>query len=92
MNDCYADEIAQGVVQRITELTKIPEENHEHLHLLKYAKGELNSEHHDYIKHQRNWHLGVRIMTVLLYLNDVESGGGTHFPKLVRVQATGKSF
>ena len=92
VNDCLADEVAQGVIQRITDLTEIPDENSEHLHLLKYAKGELYSEHHDYIKHQRTRHSGVRIMTVLLYLNDVETGGGTHFPKLVRVEEKRRSF
>ena len=38
--------------------------------------------HNDYIFHQRERAEGVRILTVFLYLNDVEEGGGTDFPKL----------
>jgi 2OG-Fe(II) oxygenase superfamily len=39
-------------------------------------------EHHDYIDIDLERQQGVRILTVYLYLNDVEAGGGTNFPKL----------
>jgi prolyl 4-hydroxylase len=38
--------------------------------------------HHDYIAHNIDRQQGVRILTVFLYLNDVEAGGGTHFNRL----------
>jgi 2OG-Fe(II) oxygenase superfamily len=38
--------------------------------------------HHDYIIHNRDRQQGVRILTVFLYLNDVEAGGGTNFDRL----------
>lgn len=38
--------------------------------------------HNDYIGHQLNRAEGVRILTFFLYLNDVEAGGGTNFPRL----------
>jgi len=33
-------------------------------------------------RYQRNRPTGVRILTFYFYLNDVEEGGGTNFPKL----------
>jgi 2OG-Fe(II) oxygenase superfamily len=41
-----------------------------------------SKEHHDYIPFHLERSQGVRIITVFLYLNDVEEGGGTHFTKL----------
>lgn len=51
--------------------------------------------HHDYLAHERNTVQGPRILTVFMYLNDVEEGGETRFdwfgedvkvqPKLGRV-------
>jgi hypothetical protein len=38
--------------------------------------------HHDYIELEIERQQGVRILTVYLYLNDVEAGGGTNFPRL----------
>jgi len=37
---------------------------------------------HDYIAVDRKRPTGVRVLTAYLYLNDVEAGGGTRFPKL----------
>lgn len=39
-------------------------------------------EHHDYISYEIKRKHGVRILTVFLYLNDVDDGGATNFPKL----------
>jgi prolyl 4-hydroxylase len=79
---CYNDTIAQNVMQRITEVTNIPEENSENLQMLRYEVGEYYQTHHDYIPYQKERPSGVRIMTVYMYLNDVEEGGGTSFPRL----------
>lgn len=38
--------------------------------------------HNDYIPYQLERPCGVRILTFYFYLNDVEEGGGTNFPKL----------
>lgn len=80
---CQDDAVTQTVVQRISNLTNIPETNSEYLQLLKYEKGQAYTVHHDYIAEHKDRQSGVRVMTVYLYLNDdVEEGGGTNFPEL----------
>ena len=37
---------------------------------------------HDYIEAHVERNPGPRVLTAYLYLNDVEAGGGTNFPKL----------
>jgi prolyl 4-hydroxylase len=37
---------------------------------------------HDYIAIDKDRNPGPRILTAYMYLNDVEKGGGTNFPKL----------
>mmetsp|Transcript_32631 Transcript_32631/g.75071 ORF Transcript_32631/g.75071 Transcript_32631/m.75071 type:complete len:348 (-) Transcript_32631:112-1155(-) len=79
---CYEDELTQQVLTRIENLTGIPDKHSEYLQLLKYNEGEFYTEHHDYIPMHTGRAEGNRILTVFLYLNDVEAGGGTNFPKL----------
>ena len=38
--------------------------------------------HHDYIAFHTKRQCGVRVLTLFLYLNDVQKGGGTHFDEL----------
>ncbi|CDJ59102.1 2OG-Fe(II) oxygenase family protein, putative [Eimeria maxima] len=54
-------------------LARLPLQHLESLVLVRYAEGEYFAEHHDG---------GFRPKTVLLYLNDVEDGGYTHFTRL----------
>jgi prolyl 4-hydroxylase len=79
---CYNDTVTQQVVQRFENISGIPDANSEHLQLLRYEVGQKYGPHHDYIEYQVNRTCGVRILTVFLYLNDVEAGGGTDFPLL----------
>lgn len=80
--DCYDDALAKAVIDRITNLTGIPEANSEYLQLLRYEEGQYYQTHHDLIGHQLDRQPGVRLLTVYIYLNDVEEGGGTNFPHL----------
>ncbi len=79
---CAEDPIVQQVSQRLSQLTATPPKNSEHLQLLRYDVGEYYNSHHDMIEHQVTKQAGPRILTVYIYLNDVEEGGGTHFEKL----------
>jgi prolyl 4-hydroxylase len=58
------------------------EVNSEYLQFLKYDVGPFYQQHRNFIAFQVDRLPGVRIMTVFLYLNDVEEGGGTNFPLL----------
>jgi prolyl 4-hydroxylase len=79
---CYEDPLAKQVMARIEEITNIPETNSEHLQLLQYEVSQFYNQHHDYIEYDIDRQSGVRILTVFLYLNEVEAGGGTSFPFL----------
>ena len=66
----------------MAEVTNVPPANMEHFQILKYEEGQYYKTHHDYIpEHQRD-SCGPRLATFFLYLNDVEEGGGTHFPQI----------
>ena len=69
-------------MQRVEKITGIPETNSENLQLLRYGHTQFYQTHSDYIPYQLERPCGVRILTFYFYLNDVEEGGGTNFPKL----------
>lgn len=79
---CMEDPLVAGVLERIASTTKSPAKNSEHLQLLQYQEGQFYGEHHDFIPDQLDQPCGARIMTLFLYLNDVEEGGNTSFPEL----------
>ena len=79
---CYKDPTSRTVMDRIANLTNIPEVNAEYLQLLRYDVGQFYVPHHDYIFHQEHVEQGPRLITVYLYLSDVQEGGGTRFPQL----------
>lgn len=77
------NEFIAKLEKRFAELTSYPIENGEGLQVLNYDVGEEYKAHFDYyppnkIQEDKG---GQRIATLLLYLNDVEAGGETTFPK-----------
>jgi prolyl 4-hydroxylase len=79
--DCYRDPIARQVMDRISNVTGTPEKNSEYLQLLQYEVDQFYQSHNDYIEYQLDRPTGVRVLTLYIYLNDVEEGGGTNFPR-----------
>ena len=75
MEKCMADPIAQNVVNRIEQVTQIPQTNSESLQLLRYGEGQYYGVHHDLITEQTNRPPGVRILTFYMYLNGNEESG-----------------
>jgi len=69
------------VSDRIEKVTGIPQGNYESFQILKYEIGEFYKRHHDSSGKNTNIS-GHRILTVFLYLNDVEEGGETAFTEL----------
>jgi prolyl 4-hydroxylase len=81
-DECASHPLAKSVIGKIENLTGIPEIYSESLQLLKYTEGQFYETHHDYIHGSQKTLGGPRVVTVFLYLNDVEEGGGTEFPSI----------
>jgi prolyl 4-hydroxylase len=79
---CVQDETVQSILRRLEDVTRIPRDNYEHMHMLRYHVGQYTDTHTDFIFQHAREQQGARIFTVLMYLNHVEAGGGTYFPHL----------
>jgi prolyl 4-hydroxylase len=79
---CDDNPLVTEVVNRIEMVTQIPQNNSEDLQFLRYEPGQFYKTHNDYIPGELKRVQGVRMLTVFLYLSDVEEGGGTNFPVL----------
>lgn len=74
------------VADRVASVVGIPKERYEAMQVLRYEPGQLYIPHPDYfdgdlLKSQQG-RGGQRIATIVMYLNNVSSGGETVFPKL----------
>lgn len=71
------------IEKRIAELTGFPVRNGEGLQILNYKIGHEYKAHFDYFPTNKvdPGRGGQRVATFLMYLNDVEAGGETVFPK-----------
>lgn len=78
------NELITKLEKRFSELTQFPVENGEGLQVLNYQVGEEYKAHFDYFPPHRiqDDKGGQRVGTLLIYLNDVEAGGETIFPKV----------
>lgn len=74
--------------ERICGLLKLPSDRGESIQVLHYGVGAQYEPHYDFFSPQYPGnkkvlaHGGQRVATMILYLNDVEAGGSTVFPKL----------
>lgn len=81
------DPVVKLIRERAAALTLVPPEHGEPIQVLRYQPGEEYKNHVDYIPPKsaqaatRLARGGQRICTVLMYLNDVEEGGETLFPR-----------
>ncbi|MGD6801815.1 2OG-Fe(II) oxygenase [Rossellomorea aquimaris] len=71
-------EVVTRVEKRIAQVMNVPYEHGEGLQMLNYKIGQEYKAHFDFFKNASN----PRISTMVMYLNDVEEGGETYFPKL----------
>lgn len=76
------DDVITTVEKRVADMIGIPVAHGEGLHILNYKAGQEYKEHFDYFAETSKSAANNRICTVILYLNDVEEGGETYFPKL----------
>ena len=74
--------------RRIAELMNCPIEHGEGLQVLRYGPGAKNTPHYDFLvpsnaaNRDSITRSGQRISTLVIYLNDVASGGETIFPEI----------
>ena len=78
--------IVSSIEERLARITILPAYHGEDMQVLKYGLGQKYDAHHDVgeLDSKSGAQLasegGHRVMTVLLYLSDVEEGGETAFP------------
>jgi prolyl 4-hydroxylase len=89
------DDVVQSIGQRIADIVGLPLANAESMQIIHYGPEQEYRPHFDAFnlslpRGQRaaKWG-GQRLVTALVYLNNVEAGGATQFPKLgITVPAT----
>lgn len=79
--------ILETIESRLEVLLNFPKENGEGLQVLRYGIGGEYRPHFDYFAQtkggQKQMQIGgQRVGTCVMYLSDVEAGGGTAFPKI----------
>jgi prolyl 4-hydroxylase len=81
------EDCAKDFRKKISEVTNLPAENMESLHIVKYDVGGEYKVHQDFFHPNTDYYDvevakgGQRIISVLIYLNDDFKGGETDFPK-----------
>jgi prolyl 4-hydroxylase len=75
------DTVAQ-IEKRVSQIMNIPVEHGEGLQILNYKIGQEYKAHFDFFSSSSRPVSNPRISTLVMYLNDVEEGGETYFPKL----------
>ncbi len=71
-----------AIENRIASLMHVPRSHSEGLQILHYEPGQEFKPHHDYFGPHHPSSRNNRISTLIMYLNDVEEGGETTFPRL----------
>lgn len=76
------NDILEKLEKRISDIMCIPIEHAEGIQILKYTPGQEYKAHFDFFNSASKAAKNNRISTLVIYLNDVEEGGETYFPKL----------
>lgn len=74
--------LVSKIEHRVSQIMNIPVEHGEGLQILNYEIGQEYKAHFDFFKSTSKAASNPRISTLVMYLNDVEQGGETYFPKL----------
>ena len=78
------DPLVDKLVTEIAQLVQLPRLNSESLQVINYQEGQRYDPHFDTFEPNSGFTelSGQRVITALIYLVDVESGGETKFPQL----------
>ena len=79
--------LVKKIETRIAEITGTPVPNGEGIQILNYASGGEYRPHFDYFPDNTGGHVhtaksGQRMITIIMYLNDVKMGGATVLPEI----------
>jgi prolyl 4-hydroxylase len=76
-------DVVMRVEKRVSHIMNIPVDHGEGLQILNYKIGQEYKSHFDFFTSTNTSKVNnPRISTLIMYLNDVEEGGETYFPKL----------
>ncbi|EEM06653.1 Prolyl 4-hydroxylase alpha subunit [Bacillus pseudomycoides] len=75
-------EITTRIERRIASIMNVPAPHGEGLQILKYTVGQEYQAHYDFFVENSAAASNNRMSTLVMYLNHVEEGGETFFPKL----------
>lgn len=73
----YQDAVVERLENKVAAWTQIPVTHQEDIQVLRYGIGQFYKVHGDTLK---DHDAGVRVCTVLIYLNEPDEGGETAFP------------
>ncbi|WP_369903195.1 2OG-Fe(II) oxygenase [Bacillus manliponensis] len=76
------NDLVTKIEKRIASIMNIPIEYGEGIQILNYEIGQEYKAHFDFFSSSSRAASNNRISTLVMYLNDVEEGGETFFPKL----------
>ncbi|KMJ57669.1 2OG-Fe(II) oxygenase [Bacillus sp. LL01] len=76
------NELVSKIEKRVSQIMNVSVEHGEGLQILNYQVGQEYKAHFDFFKSSSKQVSNPRISTLVMYLNDVEEGGETYFPKL----------
>ncbi|HDX9577028.1 TPA: 2OG-Fe(II) oxygenase [Bacillus pseudomycoides] len=75
-------ETTAKIERRIASIMGVPAKHGEGLQVVRYTVGQQYQEHYDFFSENSAAAANNRISTLVMYLNDVDEGGETFFPKL----------
>ncbi len=76
------NDLITRIEKRVSRIMNVPYEHGEGLQILNYQMGQEYKAHFDFFTSASKPVKNPRISTIVMYLNDVEEGGETYFPKL----------
>ena len=76
------NDLITKIEKRVSSIMNVPVEHGDGLQILKYTPGQEYKAHFDFFASSSKAAKNNRISTIVMYLNDVEQGGETFFPKL----------
>jgi prolyl 4-hydroxylase len=76
------NDLVARIERRLSQIMNIPVEHGEGLQMLNYKIGQEYKAHFDFFSSTSRAASNPRISTLVMYLNDVDEGGETYFPKL----------